>query len=105
MASLLPSAVLEQPRLALLYEISREISSRLDIDDLLPRLLQLTLTAVQGYAGSLMVFDDQGRLRHSVLLIDGHFHPAAAAVLSDILLHGLSGWVVRAGETVYVPDT
>jgi two-component system, NtrC family, sensor histidine kinase KinB len=96
---------LEQPRLALLYQISREVSSRLDIDELLPRLLQLTLTAIQGHSGSLVVFDEQGRLRHSALLIDGRFHPAPGPLLADILEHGLSGWVVRTRETVYIPNT
>src|SRR6266849_4858928 len=102
MAQPVDSALLEQPRLALLYQISREISSRLDIDDLLPRLLQLTLNSIQGHTGSLIVFDEQGRLRHSVLLLDGEFHPAPAPILSEILERGLSGWVVRTGETVYI---
>jgi NtrC-family two-component system sensor histidine kinase KinB len=99
------SAILEQPRLALLYEISREISSRLDIDDLLPRLLQLTLASIHGHSGSLIVLDEQGRLRHSALLVDGNFHPSPAPILADILEHGLAGWVVRSGETVYIPNT
>src|SRR5712692_3716945 len=105
MAQPVDSALLEQPRLALLYQISREISSRLDIDDLLPRLLQVTLDSIHGHSGSLIVFDEQGRLRQSVLLIDGHFHPAPGPLLAEILEHGLSGWVVRSGESVYIPDT
>ncbi len=105
MAQPYDSALLEQPRLALLYQISREISSRLDIDELLPRLLQVTLDSIQGQSGSLIVFDEQGRLRHAALLIDGRFHPAPVPLLADILEHGLSGWVVRTGETVYIPDT
>ena len=64
MAQSFDSALLEQPRLALLYEISREISSRLDIAELLPRLLQVTLASIQGHSGSLIVFDEQRRLRH-----------------------------------------
>jgi NtrC-family two-component system sensor histidine kinase KinB len=99
------SAVLEYPRLALLYQISREISSRLDIDELLPRLLQVTLDSIHGHSGSLIVFDEQGRLRHSALLIDGHFHPEPGPLLAEILEHGLAGWVVRTGEAVYIPNT
>src|SRR5258708_26301524 len=105
MAQSVDSAFLEQPRLALLYEISREISSRLDIGELLPRLLQLTLASIQGYSGSLIVLDEQHRLRHAVLVTDGRFDPAPATQLADILEHGLAGWVVRTGEAVYIPDT
>ena len=105
MAQSFDNGVFEQPRLALLYQISREVSSRLDIDELLPRLLQLTLTAIHGHSGSLIVFDEQGRLRHSALLVDGQFHPAPAPLLTEILEHGLSGWVVRNRETVYIPNT
>src|SRR4051812_44994352 len=96
---------LEQPRLALLYQISREISSRLDTAELLPRLLQLTLDSIQGHSGSIIILDEHGRLRHGALLIDGQFHTAPGPILDVTLERGLAGWVVRTGETVYVPDT
>src|SRR5690349_9804756 len=105
MAQFLDSALLEQPRLALLYQISREISGRLDIDELLPRLLQLTLDSIQGHSGSIVVLDEQGRLRHGALLIDGHFYPDPAPILAVTLEQGLAGWVARSGETAYLPDT
>jgi len=105
MAQTLDSALKEQPRLALLYQISREISSRLDIDELLPRLLQVTLASIQGHSGSIIVLDEQGRLRHGALFIDGHFHPDPGPILDLTLERGLAGWVARAGETAYVPDT
>src|SRR5438270_3146 len=105
MAQAFDRVFLEQPRLALLYEISREISSRLDIDELLPRLLQVTLASIQGHSGSLIVLDEEQRLRHAALVIDGHFHPAPAALLTGVLEHGLAGWVVATGEPVYIPDT
>jgi NtrC-family two-component system sensor histidine kinase KinB len=105
MAQSFDSALLEQPRLALLYEISREISSRLDIDQLLPRLLQVTLASIQGHSGSLVVCDEQRHLRHAALVIDGRFHPDPAQLMAGILDHGLAGWVMRTGEVIYVPDT
>lgn len=105
MAQSFNSTLMEQPRLALLYQISREISSRLDIDELLPRLLQVTLDSIQGHSGSIIVLDEQSRLRHGALLMDGHFHPAPAPLLAATLEQGLAGWVVRTGETAYIPDT
>ncbi len=105
MAQSIDRELIEQPRLALLYQISREISSRLDIDELLPRLLQVTLDSIQGHSGSIIVLDEQGRPRHGALLLNGAFHPAPAQLLAVILEHGLAGWVVRTGETAYVPDT
>jgi len=105
MAQSFDRALLEQPRLALLYEISREISSRLDIAELLPRLLQVTLSSIQGHSGSLIVLDEQRRLRHAALMVDGHFQPDPAPLMTDTLEHGLAGWVLRTGEVVYIPDT
>jgi NtrC-family two-component system sensor histidine kinase KinB len=105
MAHSVDSPVVEDPRLALLYQISREISTRLDIDELLPRLLQLTLAFIQTRSGSLIVLDEQGRLRHAALAIDGQFHPDPAPLLASVLERGLAGWVVRTGEAAYVPDT
>jgi len=96
---------LEPGQLDLLYQVSREISSRLDLAELLPRLLQLTVENLPARTGSLIVLDERRQLRYGLLLIDGRFHPAPAPLLADALSHGLAGWVVSHGEAAYVPNT
>jgi PAS domain S-box-containing protein len=94
----------DESRLGLLYQISREISSRLELAELLPRLLQRTLAGLPADAGSLMVLDEHLGLRDGVLIVAGQAQPDAATRLTASLAHGLPGRVVRNPELVYVPD-
>lgn len=94
----------EQARLGLLYQISREISSRLDLPLLLPRLLQRTLKGLPAYSGSLIVVDEAGALREAALVRAGNAQPDPAALLAAGLAQGLLGRVARNPETIYVPD-
>jgi PAS domain S-box-containing protein len=95
----------ERARLAVLYQISRELASRLPLDDLLPRLLQRTLGSVAAPSGSLMVFDAHGRLSHAALSLDGQLRPAQPDRLQALLDHGLAGWVLRQRQAVLIPNT
>lgn len=92
-------------RLALLYQISREISPRLDLTDLVTRLLTLTVEGLHAHAGSLIVLDEHGHLRQAALLVEGVFRPEPQPLLGEVLAHGLAGWVVEHNEAVYVPNT
>ncbi len=96
---------LAHARLALLYQISREISPRLDLADLLPRLMTLTVEGLHAYSGSLLVLDEHGLPRQAALLVDGVFRPEPLALLGEVLTYGLAGWVVRHNEAAYVPNT
>src|SRR5215212_4035841 len=96
---------LAHARLALLYQISRAISPRLDLADLLPRLMQLTVEGLHAFAGSLLVLDEHGRPRQATLLVDGVFRPEPLPLLGEVLTHGLAGWVVSHNEAAYVPNT
>jgi two-component system, NtrC family, sensor histidine kinase KinB len=92
-------------RLTLLYEISREMSPRLDLADLLPRLLTFTVEGLQAHSGSLLVLDERGLPGEAALLVAGVYVPDPLPLLREVLAHGLAGWVVRHNEAIYVPDT
>jgi two-component system, NtrC family, sensor histidine kinase KinB len=95
----------EQPRLEVLYQVSRDISSRLDLAELLPRLLQQTLTSVQGFSGSIMVLDAHGKISQAVLLVNGRFIENALELLAPALEQGLAGWVVANRQSVLLTNT
>ncbi|MCC7361882.1 MAG: GAF domain-containing protein [Anaerolineales bacterium] len=92
-------------RLALLYQISREISPRHELADLLPRLLTLIVEGFHAFTGSLLVLDERAQPRQAALLVDGEFRPDPLPLLAEVLAHGLAGWVVRHKEPSYVPNT
>lgn len=85
----------DSSRLELLYHISREISSRLDLASLLSRLLHLTAESVGAVNASLIVYDDHGRVSYGALLFNGRVISNAGEQLTPYAEHGLAGWVAR----------
>src|SRR5688572_20509230 len=96
---------LERARLAVLYQISRELASRRPLAELLPPLLQRSMGSVEARSGSVMVFDAYDRLSHSALIIDGQVRPTPPGHLQNLLDHGLAGWVLRQQQAVLIPNT
>jgi len=95
----------EQRRLALLYQVSREISGRLHLPELLPRLLKETVERTQATTGTIMVFDEQGGVLHSALMMEGRFQSEPGRLLTATLDRGLAGWAVKNRQAVLVADT
>lgn len=94
-----------QPRLDLLYQISREIAGRLDLAELLARVLQSTVAAAQARAGSLVVVNEQGDVLDSALVWEGAYQPDPEHRLAETLRNGLAGWVLARGQPALVADT
>ena len=104
MTSPAPALTREQPRLQLLYEISREISTRLNPDELLPRLLQHATSITQAQTGSLIIFNVGERVLHSALMVEGRFWPNEKGIAAK-LHSSLAGWVVRNRQAALVQNT
>ncbi len=95
----------EQRRLALLYQVSKAIAGRLHLPELLPRLLQETVQATQANTGTIIVFNEQGRVLHSALMMEGRFEPDPNNKLAATLDRGLAGWAVHNRQAVLVTNT
>jgi GAF domain-containing protein len=53
----------------------------------------------------VVVFDANGRLSHSTLIIDGQRRPTQTEHVQTLLDHGLAGWVLRQQQAVLIPNT
>jgi len=95
----------EQTRLDLLYRISREISSRLDLEELLPRVLRTTLESMPTATGSIIVLDEEERPLHAALMREGNFILDKQRMMATTLENGLAGWVVRNRQAALVLNT
>ncbi len=95
----------EQQRLELLYRVSREISGRLHLDELVARLLKETSSTIGVQAASLVVLDDQSQIVSSALIVNGVFHPDPQHELADLLRNGLAGWVMTHRQPVLITDS
>jgi NtrC-family two-component system sensor histidine kinase KinB len=90
--------------LELLYSISRELASQLDITELLTRILKLTLETIGGHSGSLVVLDEQGRAAEGTYFHEGRFHAHTGEQLAETLEGGLAGWVLEFREAALLPN-
>jgi PAS domain S-box-containing protein len=88
-----------------LSSISRELAAQLNLHTLLNRILQLTLESVQAASGSLLVFDEAGRVSEGALAYGGKVHEHSAQQLADTYERGLAGWVVEHRQPAVIADT
>lgn len=107
MRQLLPDIELNSTRssLELLYHISRELSSALDLRALLERVLLLSMQNVGAINGSIIVLDDNGAPVDSAIVEGSTIHDHTTERLRETLEHGLSGWVLRERKVALVENT
>lgn len=78
----------------LLYQISRQLNSDLDINRVLADALGLTVEHTSAYNGSIIVFDEAGSVAHKILARAGMPAEKEQAIVDEVLAQGLAGWVV-----------
>ncbi len=84
-----------------LYEVEKELSAALDLDDLLSRILHQAITVLGGGAGSIALVDPDGSLRFRTV-----HGPAAPKLIERTLPHGtgLLGWSIAHRTPIIVDD-
>ena len=90
-----------QRELNTLYEVEKELSHALDLDDLLSRILAQAIAVLGGGAGSIALVERDGSLRFTT--VQG---PAAPRLIERTLPHGtgLLGWSIAHKTPVIVDD-
>ena len=91
--------------LELLYHISRELSSALDLSLVLRRVLLLSMRNIGATSGSIIVLDEQERPVESAIIVGDVIHNHTTQQLRSTLEQGLAGWVVRNRQAALVTDT
>ncbi len=84
-----------------LYEVEKELSAALDLDDLLSRILAQAINVLGGGAGSIALTEADGALRFRT--VQG---PAAPKLIARTLPHGtgLLGWAIAHRTPIIVDD-
>lgn len=91
--------------LELLYHVSREVATALDLRTVLQRVLYAAIDNVGGERGSIVVMDDNGKPLDSVIVYGRRIHDDTTQQLRVTVERGLAGWVVRNRKAALVPDT
>ena len=91
--------------LELLYKVSRELVSAIDLRTVLQRILFQSLKNVGGERASIVVMDDNGKSVDSAIVYGRKIHNNTTQQLRETIERGLAGWVVRNRKPAWVPDT
>jgi PAS domain S-box-containing protein len=91
--------------LELLYQVSREFASALDLRTVLQRVLFQSLKYVGGERASIVVMDDNGKTVDAAIVFGTKMQRSATQTLRETVERGLAGWVVRHRQGAWVPDT
>ncbi len=91
--------------LELLYRISHEIATTLDLSTVLERVLSLSLKTIGATSGSIIVLDENEHPLESAMIVNGQVLTHTTERLRETLEEGLAGWVVKNRDAVNIPDT
>ena len=82
-------------KLELLYHISRELATAIDLRSVLLRVLSLSLSTVGGDRASIVVLDDRGHPLDAAIVYGSRVMEHTTQQLRETVDRGLAGWVVR----------
>ncbi|MEN6409598.1 MAG: GAF domain-containing protein, partial [Anaerolineaceae bacterium] len=91
--------------LELLYHISRELATALDLRIVLQRVLSLSVSNIGGERGSIIVLDDREQPIDAAIVYGAQMHTHTTRQLQETVDRGLAGWVVRNRLPALLPDT
>lgn len=95
----------ERNRLRLLYEISREITTQLDLKQMMTSIISHTRVAVGATKGSILLLDDEGTVTQRFSVSHGEEPRVLDSVSRQVMSHGLAGWLLRHNRVVVIEDT
>ncbi len=100
-----PKTGTQKASLELLYRISREIATTLDLSTVLERVLSLSLKTIGAISGSIIVLDNNENPLESAMIVNDQVINHTNEQLRATLEGGLAGWVVKNRDAVNIPDT
>jgi PAS domain S-box-containing protein len=91
--------------LELLYRVSRELATALDLPTILQRVLSLSIDTIGARSGSIIILDENEQPVESAIIYEDQILHHTTEQLRSTLEKGLAGWVVQNKEAAYIADT
>ncbi|HSL31376.1 MAG TPA: GAF domain-containing protein [Anaerolineales bacterium] len=91
--------------LELLYHVSREVATALDLRTVLQRVLYEAMQNVGGERCSIVVMDDAGKAVDATIVYGKQVHEHTTQQMRDTMERGLAGWVIRNRKGALILDT
>ena len=86
-------------------QINQEFASKLDLHDMLQRILKLTVNYVSAASGSIVVLNDEGDIIDGALAYAGSIDDKPSPNFMEYTQRGLAGWVIENRCPALVDDT
>jgi two-component system, NtrC family, sensor histidine kinase KinB len=91
--------------LDLLYKVSRELTSDLDLHTVLARALSLSSKSIGAERASIIVVDEHQQPVEAAIIVQDRLMPHTVELLRGTLEHGLAGWVFRNRQPALISDS
>ena len=94
----------ERHRLQLLYNISRAVSTQLDLESMMSTIISQTQAAVGATKGNIMLLNEHGRVYHKFIVRAGSPIEISDRVTQEVMTRGLGGWLVTNRRPEIIKD-
>lgn len=88
-----------------LYEVTRQFASTLELEAVLGKVLETTVRAVAADAGSIFQLDQAGYVTRSILARGDVPARVGRPIVDAVMSDGLAGWVFRQRAAALIADT
>jgi len=92
-------------QITLLYQVAQELSSTLDLEEVLRRVLQVTAQTLGAQRASFFLLDAAGHLVRHIPAYSKTSSSIAAHRAKQVMERGLAGWALRHREAALASDT
>ncbi|TAK10711.1 MAG: GAF domain-containing protein [Anaerolineae bacterium] len=89
----------------LLFNVSREFSASLELDDTLGRVLSMTVQMVGASEGSIFLLEPNGAVSRSIIARSELPPEIKTPTIETVMREGFAGWVYATREAMILPDT
>jgi len=89
----------------LLYTVSKQLNSSLDLNEVLGKVLGLTVQATGAGRGSLFLLDETGNVVRQILARPNQSPEVSRTTVHRVMKEGLAGWVYQHRQPALVTDT
>ncbi len=94
----------ERHRLQLLYNISRAVSTQLDLESMMSTIITQTQAAVGATKGNIMLLNEQEQVYHKFIIRAGSLLEISDRVTQAVMTRGLGGWLVAHKRSEIIHD-
>lgn len=94
----------ERHRLQLLYNISRAVSTQLDLESMMSAIITQTQAAVGATKGNIMLLNELEEVYHKFIIRAGSPIEISDRVTKEVMTRGLGGWLVAHKRSEIIHD-